>query len=1364
MEGLSSSTCMEIFQDTEGFLWFGTIDGLNKYNGYEFETFRPEPENPYSISSNRINAIVEDNQGFLWIATSNGLSIYDKYSEKFHKVDLGLSTDYETQNSIFINTLLFSEVDNSVWVGTRNGKFHIKKNCEFQFSIPVIECLKINFFNKNRKGLASDINVVGIESYQDEIFFLNQENYLSIYNTGTSKFRNITIPLSNEEWLDHLPKKMLITNEGDFWMGNNLSNLFIWSPKEQSLHEISPAKDNIPIFDIYQDRNGQVWISTDGHGLYLINKQGKLLQHFKSDPGNPFSIANNQPSKVLEDRDGIFWIATYNKGVNKLNPSKSAFGHYFYQSGRKNGLSSKIAQSVLEDSKGRIWIGTDGGGLNLFDEASDSYRHFRNEPNDLNSLSSDKILYLSEANDGGIWVSTWDGGLSYFNPGTEKFKRFTYDPNNSYSIGQNTVWCAVQDSMGRVWLGTQTAGLNVFNPQSEQFYQYTNTSAEENSLISDFVFSLFIDSKDRLFVGTAQGLQYVNLNSLKEYIPDKILFHEIEGINNNRINYITEDSHGRIWIGSDLGLYELNANLNLLHSYTTQNGLPNNLVVGIKEDLQGNIWITTKGGLSYLNTQTNRLQNFNVHDGIQGLEFQSKSIERTSGGLIIAGGINGFNMFNPKEISVHQELYEPIINNISFFNKRVRVGDTIGGRVILDRPLINSGGLKLKYDENYLTFEYVALNFENPERVRYQYLLEGLDEAYISAGKNRLASYSNLQPGNYEFKVMAAIDGNWENAKTTSLPFSISTPPWLTWWAYLIYCILALSLIFVFFYYYTILIRRNKERELDHMKMKFFTNVSHEFRTPLTLILNPVDKILSSYTDPDQVKKSAVTIQRSARRLLHLINQLLDFRKIDEGGDPLQVSRIDIVRFSRDVFELFRAIGEEKGICLKFYSSYSEYEMYFDPDKYEKILTNLISNALKFTSSGGSVNLNIERTSQETGLSAVLMGAPKIKEFIKIVVADTGIGFQKEHLNEVFSRFFNVDRTKTGTGIGLNFTKALVEMHGGSIDVKSEYKKGSRFIVNLPVQPVSKKFKRHAKNGDFGNYDLSEISKTILKAAEYELSITDNHSKEESIQESSNDCNKPVILIVEDNKELRTHLKNELEFDFIIKEARDGEIGYNKVQKFYPDLVISDVMMPKKDGFELCRLIKTDIDICHIPVILLTARSLEEDRIEGFETGADEYLPKPFNIHVLRARIRNLLEAKKRLKAKFKSLSEVFPSKELTTNTLDEIFLDKSTKLVMENISDPDFSLEDIVNELGMGRSKFYRKINSITGQNPSHFIRTVRLKYAADLLRNSGHSIKEIAYMSGFNSSAYFSKTFKELFDITPTQFIKINSPQNKK
>ncbi|GAF05070.1 hybrid sensor histidine kinase/response regulator transcription factor [Saccharicrinis fermentans] len=1353
-EGLSSSTCTEIYQDKDGFLWFGTIDGLNKFDGYSFEIFKPSINEPNFISNNRILSITGDDEGNLWIGTWNGLNVFDRDRESFFRIPLGNEEDPGFRRTNVINDVYFDKQKNSLWAATNNGAYQIKLKADY---LENLDGLSINYYNQSPYSSNSldhsEVTKI-LKDHSNNIWIATNGESLNKYKEATNSFERVLINTNSNYWLKQLPKVFIQDAEGDFWIGNDLSKMIVWDKNSNvfSIREIT--KSSIPIFDIYVDSNNVFWITTDGHGIYLFDKHKGIIKHLAHDENSLFSLPNNQISSILEDKTGVYWLSTYNEGICKLVVSKSRFEHYYHRPGEKTSLSSERAQSVLQDNKNRIWIGTDGGGLNLFNRETKTFKHFLASGRSKGELSSNKITYLESGYDNNIWVCTWDGGLNLYNPKNNSFKHYVNNPKDRNSIGDNSIWCAKEDKQGGVWIGTQTAGLNLLDKESKRFIRFMNNPLDASSIASNFVFSLFIDSKNRLFVGTSVGLNVLFLEDVygKGFKDVKFKLLGDKEIQGYRINFITEDKNGNIWVGTDLGLHKLNESLKHIRSYTHDNGLPNDLIVGIQEDKFGYLWITSKGGLTQFNPITEKFINYGVNDGVQGIEFQSKSITLTHEGHIIVGGIKGVNIFDPKDFIDRSDSVVPVLSQLRLFNKPIHVGDTLNNRVLLTKNLWEQDIIELKHYEGYLSFDFVALYFESPEHVQYAYRMKGLDEDFVVSGLNRTANYSNLTPGDYEFEVKASLDGDWENAAQTQIAIHVLPPPWKSWWAYSLYFLFLSFVAWISLRYYTKLVKEEKEHELDQMKLNFFINVAHEFRTPLTLILNPVDKILESL-NLEEAKQSGKTIQQSSHRLLNLVNQILDFRRVDMGKAEINLMDGDIINFTSKVFGFFKDMASQKNVNYNFSSDEESYIMGFDPDKIEKILTNLLSNALKYTEAGGEVKLEIQKKIRRRKRKYFKRLKNAKQEVLEIKIVDTGIGFPKEHLKYVFNRFYKADNTKTGTGIGLNYTRSLVELLGGEISIESIYGEGSTFTVQLPV--VKNADENEAKQILPDDFNFDQIS---LQSVVYELDSTKNYvvdiSQDESVGESDTD-RKPTVLLVEDNKLLQSQLKQELEKRYSVTQAFNGAEGLEKALKYFPDIIVSDIMMPEMDGFELCEKLKENFDTCHIPVVLLTARSLDEDKIAGFKTGADDYIPKPFNMQVLKARIQNLIESRIKLREKFDALGGLYVSKEVTTNSTDEAFLDKATKVVVDHIDQSDFNLDVLLQELSVSRSTFFRKITSITGHSPTQFIRSIRLKYAAELLLKKDVPIKEIAYMSGFNSTSYFSKTFREHYGMTPNEYV---------
>ncbi|GAF04660.1 hybrid sensor histidine kinase/response regulator transcription factor [Saccharicrinis fermentans] len=1055
-----------------------------------------------------------------------------------------------------------------------------------------------------------------------------------------------------------------------------------------------------------------------------------------------------------EDKSGNIWIGTFDSGINIFKKNDNLFVH-IKDNYLPSGMQNNRVRSIYQDSEQDIWIGTKvGGALSKFNRQTLSFTHYRHDPSDPFSISSDFIFCITEDRPGYLWVGT-SHGLNLFEKKTGKSKSFFPVPDNPKSINSGEIYALlkVEDDL---FIGTAAGGLNVLDTKKNVVTHYMNTP-DSNSISSNNIWVIKKDNKNNIWIGSENGL---NLFHRETGVFTRFQNNpeDSKSISDNDIKCIYEDNERNLWIGTIYGLNLMDSVNNTFTVYTTDDGLPGNYISSVLGDSLGYLWISTKKGLSRFNPETGTFRNFTVLDGLQDNEFSPNVQCKTKNGEMLFGGNNGFNIFHPDSISFDQKAPEIKLTDFRLFNKHVGI-DTPGSP--LKKHISRCNEITLSHEQTVLTIDYVAFNYYSPEKTQYAYIMDGFEKQWNYVGNKREATYTNLDPGTYVFRVKASnTDGLW-NEEGVSLIINILPPLWKTWWAYSLYALSFILILLLIRHYSLKRIHEEKKREQDQQNLKFFINVSHEFRTPLTLIFTPIKKILSS-NNIRECKEAAQDINLSANKLIYLINQLLDLRKTDLGQLPLIAVKTDIVRYSHEIFNLFKGIGESKNISFIFQSSNSTIQAWFDPDKYEKILNNLLSNAIKYTGNGGELILSISRT--DISDKKTLINYQKKKEkrkYVEIKVQDTGIGLSKEQIKHIFERFYSRDASNTGTGIGLNYSKSLVELHSGHILVESELGKGSTFIVLLPLGNKHLKANQISKtNFNLNNY---KFKLNQLESLEFDIAATDDFSEHKNTVEEDiklNPDNKlPLILIVEDNRKLRKQLKDELKNNYNIKEAINGKDGLEKVEKYYPDLIISDIMMPIMDGINLCHQIKTNIDTCHIPMVLLTAKNLAENKVEGFKTGADEYISKPFILSILKARIENLLESRKRLKKKYKSTSVLIPAKEVTSNNLDEQFLEKLTQIVLENIPDCNFSPTDLEKIMGVSRTKLYLKINSLTGNGTGNFIRDIRLKYAAELILQKKYRISEISFMAGFRSHAYFTKIFHDKFGITPLQYQKKNS-----
>jgi signal transduction histidine kinase/DNA-binding response OmpR family regulator len=885
-----------------------------------------------------------------------------------------------------------------------------------------------------------------------------------------------------------------------------------------------------------------------------------------------------------------------------------------------------------------------------------------------------------------------------------------------------------------------SGGLDLFDQRTQTFSHYR--SGEPSSIQSNYVAAITEDKKGNLWIGTASGIDVLDrgMGRFIHYGSEQ----QNSGLSSNHILDIRQDSKGRIWVGTAGGLNLFDEEAKTFKVFTTDDGLPHNTVLTILEDDRGELWMSTSNGLSHLvvsndsvGAENYSFRDYGEADGLQGKQFNENAAYRTRSNELIFGGADGFNIFKPGQLGLNRSLPNIVFTDFLLLDKKIHAEESIDGTVILPKSITESTEITLPPDKNVFSIEFAALNFFHPENSKYKYRLEGFDDDWISAdSRSRKVTFTNLDPGDYVFHVKAANNDGFWNDTGASIKITVLPPFWKTRTALVLYFMAIILGLLV-----TRRLIQQREQlkfaieqerqeamrmhELDMMKIKFFTNVSHEFRTPLTLILTPLEKMLRQTKDDEQQSQFQL-IQRNAKRLLNLVNQLLDFRKLEVQEIRLNSSEGDIIHFIKETVFSFSDLSEKKDVRLDFRSSITSLETIFDQDKLEKILFNLLSNAFKFTSEHGAISVDVDQ--YQTGE----------QNWLRIKVQDSGIGIPRDKQDRIFERFFQNDLpgsiVNQGSGIGLSITKEFVKVHGGTIAVESELGKGSCFIVTLPLSEV-----------------LGHVEKTSLENIEPGETVLQEIALEENVPSIGGD--RPVLLLVEDNEDFRFYLKDNLKLDYRVLEAKNGKEGWTKTLENLPDLIVSDVMMPEMNGMELCRKIKSDQRVSHIPVILLTARAAEEQKLEGYHTGADDYITKPFNFEILVSRIHNLIYQRQKLHSAFPNKLAVQAS-ELTITPLDEKFIQNAVRCVEENVSNADFSVEDLGRQLGISRAHMYKKIVSLTGKSPLEFIRTIRLQQAAQLLEKSQLTVAEIAYQVGFNNPKYFARYFKEAYNVLPSAY----------
>ncbi|MBL7857989.1 MAG: response regulator [Cyclobacteriaceae bacterium] len=1334
--GLSHNQVNAFLKDSRGFIWIGTSFGLNRYDGNTYRVFLNDSRDATSLSNNHVGTLFEDPDGRIWVSTTTGattINIYHPETESFtHSTD-SLLAQYGMPAGVVKN--ITKDNDGKFW-------FTTEVNGVFVYDPAHKKSQAVHFTSQD--STANNAFRVSSFSFDKEsiLWVVLKNGTLLQYDRDQKKVLRRFHDIRNQNRNAVLDYRVMVDEDGDPWVFciNDNQGLYYLDVNTQHIRHIHEKSSGLRINNnivrgITQDNNGNIWVGTDHGGVNVIDKRKLAVTFINNSPDDNTSLSQNSIAVLYKDYEGIIWIGTFKHGACYYHENIFRFQLYRHEASRPDGLSFDDINRFVEDRKGNLWLGTNGGGLIYFDRKNNTFKTYRHNPDDPHSLSNDVIVSLCLDKSDILWVGTYYGGLNSFDG--RKFTHYRHDPNDPTSISDNNIWEILEDTQGNLWIGTLYQGIDLFDRRTKTFHHYR--SGDINSVHSNYISEIKEDKQGNLWIGTGFGFDVYDRQSGR-FVHFVNLNNEPNNLSNNNIFCILEDSRGLIWIGTQNGLNLFDYPSKTFQAYTEADGLPHNTITTLLEDNSGRLWMSTPNGLSCLTLHQRtdgkfdmRFENYNESDGLQNKLFNENAAYKTRSGELIFGGGLGFNIIKPETLERNHVIPTVVLTDFQIFNKQIAIGEKINGYVILQQSISETEQITLKHSENVFSVEFAALNFFNGGKSTYRYRLEGFNKDWVLTGSNaRLVTYTNLDPGEYTFRVSASnSDGLWSD-QTANLKIVILPPFWKTRTAFVLYI---LAIFGALLGSRKLLVERERMKfriaherheaqrmhELDLMKLKFFTNVSHEFRTPLTLILTPLEKLLKETKDPDQAQQFQL-IHRNARRLLNLVNQLLDFRKLEVQEIKFVPSEGDIINFIREVVFSFSDLSEKKDIKLEFHSTVTSFETIFDQDKLEKILLNLLSNAFKFTPEHGRV------------LTEVSIAGNDPDRHIVISVTDTGIGIATDRLDKIFERFFQNDLPRSvinqGTGIGLSITAEFVKIHGGAISVKSEVGKGSCFTVSLPAREV--------------------VHENYLSAA---TAAHEHGEPETSVSYGEGGVAKlPTLLLVEDNEDFLFYLKDNLKHQYKVLEAKNGKEAWHTVLAELPDLIVSDVMMPEMNGIELCRKIKNDIRVSHCPVILLTARSAEEQKLEGFESGADDYITKPFNFEILQSRIRNLIHQRALFHSDFRKI-EVKAS-HVTVTSLDEKLIQNAIKCVEDNISEPEFSVEELSHQLGMSRVHLYKKLTALTGKSPIEFIRTIRLQQAAQLLEKSQLTVAEVAYKVGFNNPKYFSKYFKEAFHVLPSAY----------
>ena len=999
------------------------------------------------------------------------------------------------------------------------------------------------------------------------------------------------------------------------------------------------------------------------------------------------------------------------------------------------------------------------GGVDVYDPKKGKFINLYDQKNPiakgLNTLDIPTIFIDSKNN---IWIGTWDSGIYFLKHNSKKF--ILKNPSRTNSVFKsNRVMSFDEDSKGTIWIGTFGDGLYSYDHFSGTFTHYNSLEFQKNQINTSNIRKVLVDHKDAIWIGTRNGVFKIEKDKTKAFkvysINDlTINTSNLEVKESSIVFSLFEDSKNNIWFGTlGYGLAKYTTKNKSLAWYTIDNGLIHETISSISQGINGSLWIGGNKGLSKLDIEKNTFTNFNKKDGLLSNSFNYNAVFRDIDNVLYFGNLKGINYFNPDKIIYNQEKTKVYLSNFKISNEVITPETK-------NSPLINviskTKEIVLNHYQSSFTFEYVGVNYTRGENNQYAYFLEGFDENWNYVKTTRSATYKNVPPGDYTFMVKASNNDEIWNDTTRTLEIKILAPWWKTNLALFIFILITLTTVLIIYNFLNVRLKERqqikKEREeraqdeaLNAKKIQFFTNISHEFRTPLTLILNPLEAIIEnkSVKLPHDISEKHATIYKNSKRLSRLIDELMDFRKLQFNKMSINASKFEIVTFVKEVVSHFEEEAVQRNIILSVENQQENTSIWADPSMLEKIIFNLLSNAFKATKDNGMVSINIQIPLQP--IDFPLLNGKEDFYGIEISILDSGIGIDKKDLGHIFTRFYQSNEMDKqyygGTGIGLEVVKNFIDLHMGIIEVRSEQKKGTEFKILLPLGSKHLNLSKTDSNSKTNDEIYEQINKS-----EINLETANNGER-----------NKKTVLIVEDNSELRNYLKNELKADYKVKIAINGKEGLLMAVKFIPDLVISDVMMPIMDGFEMCHKIKNDLRISHIPLLMLTAKGMQIDRVKGIDSGADVYLNKPFNMHVLKAHLSQLISSRQIL---FNKYYNGVSDKELrNTTSLDKQFITNILEYIHENITDPALNVENLADKLLISRSKLYRKIKALTGNTANEFIRNIRLEKAKQFLENSDYSISEISYKTGFSSPSYFTKCYKIQFGILPTDVRKTDT-----
>lgn len=1335
-QGLSNNYVVSITQDKQGFLWFATEEGLNKFDGTRFITYYKNdlPHNNQGITGNELNRVYADSKRpIIWIATQrDGLNAYNYDEQTF----TAYQHNPENPHSLITNDVTdispSTQNDDGLWVSTYYRG---------------IEYLNINngqFTHYNRStvpSLPSNQTWTVLDGGDNNLYIGHVGSGFSIFSLKDKSVKNFQNETGNPTSLPGNDVFCIIKDaNGNIWLGTN-NGLALYNAANDNFITFRNNKNDkyatlcSRILSIRQLKDNRLWIASELNGIAILNlKQGMFLSpeelsiEYIQEGDDSRSLSNASARCIFQDSFDNIWIGTWGGGINFISSKPPLFTTLSYSPipNNENSLNNKVASSLCMDRQGRIWIGTDGGGINVF-EGEKRIAIYKKESGD---IPSNFILASLQDSKGNLWFGSYQGGISYYDSRNKRFRSISLMGQSNLDV--RTIY---EDAQHNIWVG-YSGGIVVLNPLTMKIIQHYNTDNSE--LHSDFIRSIAQDEKGRFWIGTfgdGLGIYTPNLQKIKT-------FTQRDGFCSNTINQIIQDKQKRMWIGTGEGLVcflstdELN-----YKTYQRKDGLINTNICAITEDKKGNIWFSNNKGISCYVTNKGCFYNYDHSDDVPAGSFSSSCVTQSKNGQIYFGSINGVCCFNPDITMNEQPAPAAVVTEMKILG---RLSNLENNDMIIN--LSKGQNVELSHAQNSFGVRFNVQNYSLVNQVEYVYMLKGLENSWYTVNESNNVTFRNIPPGKYEFFIKARVHNQEWPEEATSLTIRINPPLWLTWWAKLIYILVSISITYLILHAYKkkldleslyTLEKKNheQEQELNQERLRFYTNITHELRTPLTLILGPLEDMQKEASLPAKQAQKLSVIHQSALRLLNLINQILEFRKTETQNKKLCVSKGNIAPLIYEIGLKYKELNQNTKIDFRIQIEKEEMFLFFDKEIITIVLDNLISNAIKYTEQG-CVTLSLHQTMRNE------------VAYTEIKVSDTGYGISAEALPHIFDRYYQESgkHQASGTGIGLALVKNLVTLHEGEIRAESIQNEGSTFYISLLTDNIYP----NALHAD----STEPVQEEMNQNTELEYS-----------QEATLDTSKPILLIVEDNEEIQKYIVESFTDSFEVITANNGEEGKQQALSRIPDIVVSDIMMPVMDGITLCKQLKDDVRTSHIPIILLTAKDSLQDKEEGYEVGADSYLTKPFSASLLRSRINNLLDSRKKLVAQFQAQSTPGSQIDLSEkriviaealSKLDNEFIEKITLLIEENLSSEKIDINYLSDKMCMSGSTLYRKMKALTGLSTNEYIRKVKMKNAERLLLEGKFNISEIAYKVGMNSTGYFRQCFKEEFGLSPSDYLK--------